>query len=225
MVTVSSAVGFLCALVVLQLLRSGGEQVLFQCTMLLPVLRLITGLFCLCYPWNNFTPQEYYHGMDDDAIRYLAYGFYILVGGSLTICSLCNCCISMHVRHLARPWLSLQASLMRCVSMVVLANPGMLLVPLGCAVLLYFWIVGCISAFTSILDAETSGWPEAAIIPTILLISWGGGTAAPSRPGEIKLSLSPRSSRRRLGSAGRCRLVYFHPGILRGLQPMVSLAP
>lgn len=179
-VTVSSAVGFLCALVVLQLLQSGGEQVLFQCTMLLPVLRLITGLFCLCYPWNNFTPQTYYRGMDDDAIRYLACAVYTLAGASLTICSLCNCCISMHVRHLARPWLSLQASLMKCVSMVVLANPGMLLVPLGFAVLLYFCIVGCISAWSSILDAATvsSWWPETAIIPTILLIGWGGGVAS-----------------------------------------------
>ena len=57
-VTVSSAVGFLCALVVLQLLRSGGEQVLFQCTMLLPVLRLITGLFCLCLPLEQLHPPR-----------------------------------------------------------------------------------------------------------------------------------------------------------------------
>ncbi|CAE7411623.1 ACSBG2 [Symbiodinium natans] len=181
-VTFSSVGGFLCAMVVLQLLRSGGEQVLFHCTVLLPALRLITGLLCMIYPWNSFTPNKYYReSINDGILRDCCRALYFLFGAVLTICSLCNICISLHVRHLARPWLALQASLMNTVSRVVLAHPGMLLVPLSCAALLYLWTIACISAFTAILnvdETDESLWPESAIFPTFGLICWGGGVAS-----------------------------------------------
>ncbi|CAE7590318.1 unnamed protein product [Symbiodinium pilosum] len=175
-ITVSSLAGLLCALVVLQLLHSGGERVLLHCTILLPVLRLVTGLLCMLYPWNKFTPDEAYK-QGDGLVRDLACATYFLFGAALATGSIINCCISLRVRHLARPWLGLQANLMRTVSRIVLANPGMLLVPLGCALLLYFWIVACISALTAILRNAESSWAEAAILPAFVLICWGGGVA------------------------------------------------
>ena len=212
-ITVSSLAGLLCALVVLQLLHSGGERVLLHCTILLPVLRLVTGLLCMLYPWNKFTPDEAYK-QGDGLVRDLACATYFLFGAALATGSIINCCISLRVRHLARPWLGLQANLMRTVSRIVLANPGMLLVPLGCALLLYFWIVACISALTAILRNAESSWAEAAILPAFVLICWGGGTG--HTPWLNHFFIIARRKQ-----PARCCLLRCHPGLLWSLQPMV----
>mmetsp|Transcript_53750 Transcript_53750/g.125287 ORF Transcript_53750/g.125287 Transcript_53750/m.125287 type:complete len:546 (+) Transcript_53750:58-1695(+) len=177
-VTISSVVGFFIAMVVLQVLKLSGERGLFHSTMLLPLLKFLTGCMFMAYPWTSFSPDKMFEAViSDGMVRDFARAVYFVTGAGMVLRSMLTCCISLHVRQFAREKMSLQASLMKTVSSVVLANPGMLVIPVCFGFLLYAWIISCVSAFTALLDDHSID-AGVSVLATMILVWWGTGVAA-----------------------------------------------